>query len=33
VNRLEMLVEMTEEYSKIPTMTETGYEAIPDSTW
>ena len=33
VSRLEMLVEMAEERGKIPAMTETGYETIPDSTW
>jgi mannan endo-1,4-beta-mannosidase len=33
VSRLEMLVEMAEERSKIPAMTETGYETIPDSSW
>ncbi|CAN5211421.1 glycosyl hydrolase [soil metagenome] len=33
VERLEMLVEMAEERNKIPAMTETGYEGIPDPEW
>lgn len=33
VYRLEMVVEMAEERNKIPAMTETGYETIPDPEW
>ncbi len=33
VNRLETLVEMAEERGKIPAMTETGFETIPDENW
>jgi mannan endo-1,4-beta-mannosidase len=32
-DRLRMLVQLAEERGKVPALTETGYEAIPDSTW
>jgi mannan endo-1,4-beta-mannosidase len=33
VDRLRMLVELAEERGKIPALTETGFEAIPDPRW